>query len=253
MPVELHGRVAIVTGASSGIGRAVARALGRSGASVALAGRREDALEETRAELAELGARAISVPGDVREAAHITRLVARTVEELGRLDIVVHCAHTIRRGPLIESTDDDMEDNWRSGPYAVFRLMRAAHPYLKERGGVIVTFGSGVQAIPDARGSALYAASKSAMQALMRFAATEWGPDRIRTVQVLPLAASEGVRAWQERAPDEYADAIARVPLGRFGDVDADIAQPVAWLVSDEASYITGTSIMLDGGQVQMR
>jgi NAD(P)-dependent dehydrogenase (short-subunit alcohol dehydrogenase family) len=253
MPVDLDGRVAIVTGGSGGIGRAVGRALAGSGAAVALAGRRSDVLEEARAELESLGARALAVTCDVREAADITRLVQRTIEELGRLDILVHSAHTIRRGLLVDMTDEDMEDNWRSGPYAVFRLMQAAYPHLKERGGVIVTFGSGVQAIPDAKGSALYAASKSAIQALTRFAATEWGADGIRAVQVLPLATSEGVRAWKARAPEEYEEALARVPLGRFGDVDADIAQPIAWLVSDEASYITGTSIMLDGGQAQMR
>lgn len=253
MTVDLDGRVAIITGGSSGIGRAVAGALARSGASVAIAGRRADVLRQAREELEELGARALAVPCDVREAADIERLVAHTVEELGHLDIVVHSAHTIRRGPLIEMTDEDMEDNWRSGPFAAFRLMRAAYPHLKERGGVIVTFGSGVQAIPDAQGSALYAASKSALQALTRFAATEWGRDGIRAIQVLPLAMSEGVEAWRAHAPTEFEAALGRVPLGRFGDVDADIAQPIAWLVSDDASYITGSSIMLDGGQVQMR
>jgi NAD(P)-dependent dehydrogenase (short-subunit alcohol dehydrogenase family) len=249
----LDGRVAIVTGASGGIGRAVGRALARSGASVALAGRRSDVLEDARVELEGMGARALAVRCDVREASDIEHLVARTVEEFGRLDIVVHSAHTIRRGMLVDMTDEDMEDNWRSGPYAAFRLMRAAYPLLKVRGGVIVTFGSGVQAIPDAQGSSLYAASKSALQALTRFAATEWGHDGIRAIQVLPLAESEGVEAWKRRAPAEYAQALERVPLGRFGDVDRDIAEPIAWLVSDEAQYITGTSITLDGGQVQLR
>jgi meso-butanediol dehydrogenase/(S,S)-butanediol dehydrogenase/diacetyl reductase len=253
MPVELDGRVAIVTGATGGIGRAVGRALARSGASVTLAGRRTDVLDDARAELEKIGGRALAVTCDVREASDIENLVARTVEVFGRLDILVHSAHTIRRGMLVDMTDQDMEDNWRSGPYAAFRLMRVAHPYLKERGGVVVTFGSGVQAIPDAKGSALYAASKSALQTLTRFAATEWGQDGIRAIQVLPLATSEGVERWKEHAPAEYEDALAHVPLGRFGDVDMDIAQPIAWLVSDAASYITGTSIMLDGGQVQMR
>ena len=253
MPVDLSGKVAVVTGGGSGVGRAVARALGTAGASVVVTGRTAATLEDARAELEGLGARALAVVCDVRDVDDITRCLDRTVEEFGRLDILVNNAHTITHGLLVDATDADMEDEWRSGPFAVFRFMRLAHPHLAVRGGVIVNFGSGAQALHDSKGWGLYGASKSAIQTLTRYAANEWGPDGIRVIQVLPLATSEGVERMRRRDPEAYARVVSRVPLGRFGDADVDVAQPIAWLVSDEARFITGSTIMLDGGQIQMR
>ena len=253
MPVDLSGKVAIVTGGGSGVGRAVARALATAGASVVVTGRTAATLEDARAELEGLGAAALAVVCDVREADDIAQCLDRTIEEFGRLDILVNNAHTITHGLLLDATDADMEDEWRSGPFAVFRFMRLAHPHLATQGGVIVNFGSGAQALHDAKGWGLYGASKSAIQTLTRYAANEWGADGIRVIQVLPLATSEGVERMRSRDPDTYARAVSRVPLGRFGDADVDVAQPIAWLVSDEARFITGSTIMLDGGQIQMR
>jgi NAD(P)-dependent dehydrogenase (short-subunit alcohol dehydrogenase family) len=253
MPVDLQRKVAIVTGGGSGVGRSVARALARSGASVVVTGRTAATLDAARDELEGLGARALAVVCDVREVDDIARCLDRTVEEFGRVDILVNNAHTITHGLLLDATDADMEDEWRSGPFAVFRFMRLAHPYLAAQGGVIVNFGSGAQALHDSKGWGLYGASKSAIQTLTRYAANEWGRDGIRVIQVLPLASSEGVERMRERDPETYARAVSRVPLGRFGDADVDVAQPIAWLVSDEARFITGSTIMLDGGQIQMR
>jgi len=249
----LSGKVAIVTGGGGGIGRAVARALATAGASVAIMGRTAATVDETSAELEGLGARALAVAGDVRDVDDIARCLDRTIAEFGRLDILVNNAHTISHGLLVDATDADMEDEWRSGPFAVFRFMRLAHPHLAERGGVIVNFGSGAQALHDSKGWGLYGASKSAIQTLTRFAANEWGADGIRVIQVLPLATSPGVERMRSRDPETYERVVSRVPLGRFGDADVDIATPIAWLVSDEARFITGSTIMLDGGQIQMR
>jgi NAD(P)-dependent dehydrogenase (short-subunit alcohol dehydrogenase family) len=253
MPVDLGGRVAIVTGGGAGLGRAIARTLATAGASVVVMGRTAATLEDARSELEALGAGALAVTGDVRVVDDIARCLDATVAEFGRLDILVNNAHTITHGLLVDATDADMEDEWRSGPFAVFRFMRLAHPHLAVRGGVIVNFGSGAQALHDSQGWGLYGASKSAIQTLTRYAANEWGADGIRVIQVLPLATSEGVERMRSRDPDAYARVVSRVPLGRFGDADADVARPIAWLVSDEARFITGSTIMLDGGQIQMR
>jgi len=253
MPVDLGGKVAIVTGGGAGLGRAIARSLATAGASVVVMGRTAATLDDARSELEALGARARAVVGDVREVGDIARCLDTTLEEFGRLDILVNNAHTITHGLLVDATDADMEDEWRSGPFAVFRFMRLAHPHLAARGGVIVNLGSGAQALHDSKGWGLYGASKSAIQTLTRYAANEWGADGIRVVQVLPLAISEGVERMRSRDPEAYARVVSRVPLGRFGDADVDVAQPIAWLVSDDARFITGSTIMLDGGQIQMR
>jgi NAD(P)-dependent dehydrogenase (short-subunit alcohol dehydrogenase family) len=253
MPVDLGGKVAIVTGGGAGLGRAIARTLSAAGASVVVMGRTAATLDDARSEIEARGARALAVVGDVREVGDIQRCLDRTVGEFGRLDILVNNAHTITHGLLVDATDADMEDEWRSGPFAVFRFMRIAHPHLAVRGGVIVNLGSGAQALHDSKGWGLYGASKSAIQTLTRYAANEWGADGIRVIQVLPLATSEGVERMRSRDPEAYARVVSRVPLGRFGDADVDVAQPIAWLVSDEARFITGSTIMLDGGQIQMR
>ena len=105
----------------------------------------------------------------------------------------------------------------------------------------------------DGRMYAVDAAAKSAIESLTRYAAVEWGGDGIRALLVMPAAESDGVRAFRERDPERYAEMVSRVPLGRFGDPEADIGVPIAWLASDDARYLTGSTIMLDGGQMFTR
>jgi NAD(P)-dependent dehydrogenase (short-subunit alcohol dehydrogenase family) len=250
---DLHGRVAIVTGAGQGIGRGVTLALAAAGAAVVAAGRTASTLEETCTEVRSRGPAALPVVCDVRRLADIERCVARTVDEFGRLDILVNNAQTYRHALLLDATEEDMQATWASGPLAVFRSMRVAYPHLKQRRGVIVNFGSGAQLMHDGRLYSVYAAAKSAIESLTRYAAVEWGADGIRVVLVMPAARSAGVEAFERRDPARYQEMLGRIPAGRFGDAELDIGRPVAWLVSDEAGYITGSTIMLDGGQMFVR
>jgi NAD(P)-dependent dehydrogenase (short-subunit alcohol dehydrogenase family) len=251
---DLAGRVAIVTGAGQGIGRGVALALASSGASIVAAGRTPATLDDVCAEIRVRGADAVPMVCDVRELADLERLISGTVDALGRLDILVNNAQTYRHALLLDATEDDMDTTWRSGPLAVFRSMRLAHPHLAASGhGVIVNFGSGAQLMHDGRLYGVYAAAKGAIESLTRYAAVEWGGDGIRAVLVMPAAETAGVAAFRDRDPERYAEMVGRVPVGRFGDPEHDIGQAIAWLVGDEARYITGSTIMLDGGQMFVR
>jgi NAD(P)-dependent dehydrogenase (short-subunit alcohol dehydrogenase family) len=131
--------------------------------------------------------------------------------------------------------------------------MRLAHPHLRKHNGVIVNFGSGVQLDSSESFHGVYAAAKNAIEALTRVAAVEWGPDGIRTLLIMPAAESPQLQAFQARDPDRFAQMLGRIPLGRFGDAEHDIGRTIAWLVSDNARYMTGCTIMLDGGQMYMR
>ncbi len=250
---DLKGRVAIVTGAGQGVGRGVALALAAAGASVVAAGRTASTLRDACDEVRGRGVQAVPVVCDVRELDDIRRCIDRTVEVFGRLDILVNNAQTYHHTLLLDATEEDMDTTWRSGPLAVFRSMRLAHPYLKERGGVIVNFGSGAQLMHDGRLYSVYSAAKSAIESLTRYAAVEWGADGIRALLVMPAARSAGVAAFERRDPVRYREMVGRVPLGRFGDAEHDIGRAIAWLVSDEAGFITGSTVMLDGGQMFMR
>jgi NAD(P)-dependent dehydrogenase (short-subunit alcohol dehydrogenase family) len=254
VPVDLSGKVAIVTGGGSGIGRGIARALAKSRATVVVAGRTAATLDDAAREIDELGGRGLSVVTDIREPEQLANLVDCTVDAFGGIDVLVNNAQTGAHGLLLDQTDKQMETIWRAGPFAVFRLMNLVHPHMKARGGgVIVNFGSGAQLLGDLQRYGLYAAGKSAIETLTRYAAVEWAADGIRVLMVVPLAVSETVERMMEEQPERYAAMVARVPLGRFGDPELDIGGPVAWLVSDEARYITGTTVTLDGGQVFLR
>jgi len=142
---------------------------------------------------------------------------------------------------------------WRTGPLASFRSMKAAYPHLKEVGGLIVNFGSGTQFDSSETFHSTYNAAKGAIANPTRSAAVERGPDGIRAVLVVPAAESDQLATFRARDPEKYGQMMSRVPLGRFGDPEDDIGRPIAWLATEEARFITGSIVMLDGGQMQLR
>jgi NAD(P)-dependent dehydrogenase (short-subunit alcohol dehydrogenase family) len=249
----LDGKVAIVTGAGQGVGRGIALALAGAGASVVVAGRTEDKLVETREEIARRGGEAVTVVCDVGEREQIQACVGHTLERFGTIDLLVNNAQAVPLGPLLKVPDEAFELGWRTGPLAALRFMRACHPHLKERGGAIVNLASGAGLRPDPVGLGLYAAIKEAIRSITRAAACEWGPDRIRVNAIIPLANSPGMEAWTKIYADEAQRFLATVPLGRVGDCELDIGRAVVALVGPDFSYVTGTTLMLDGGQAYLR
>ncbi|RMD86208.1 MAG: SDR family oxidoreductase [Candidatus Dadabacteria bacterium] len=249
---ELRGKVALVTGAGQGVGQGIALALADQGATVAVAGRTRSKLEATCEEVARRGGRAIPVACDVGEADQILACVEHVVSELGTVDILVNNAQAVPLGTILEVTDEMFELGWRTGPLAALRFMRACYPYLKG-GGVVVNIGTGAALRPDMQGYGPYAAVKEAIRSLTRAAACEWGKDGIRVLAIIPMAMSPGMEAWSKFAPEQFEALLASIPLGRAGDCERDIGRAVAFLVSPAASYITGTTVTIDGGHAYLR
>ena len=239
----LEGQVALVTGAGQGSGRGVALALAGEGASVSLVGRTESKLLAVATEIRRRGLRALSVLCDVGEREQIDAAVAATLSEFGRIDILVNAAHhDVRRGTLLDMADEDVELLWRTGPRATLRFMRQCHPYPRG-GGSVVNFGSSAQMNPPNFG--VYAAMKDAIRSLSRAAAVEWGSDLIRVNVIAPYTDSPSMIAdlASRGGPSSY-----NIPLGRVGDAENDIGRVSVFLASEDASYLTGQFLVLDGG-----
>lgn len=236
------------------MGQGIALALAGSGARVLVAGRTERRLERTVAEIEGRGGEAVAVVADVTDPDACEHLVERAVAELGGVDILVNNANITPLGSLLEVDDEAFRAGFEAGPLAVLRLMRRCHPHLVEAGGgVIVNLGSGSALRRDPVGIGCYAAVKDSIRVLTRSAACEWGPDGIRVVAVVPLAMSPGMRWWSEHDPERFAEVVAEVPLGYVGDCEEDVGRAVAWLCSEGARYVTGSTLMLDGGQAYLR
>jgi len=142
---------------------------------------------------------------------------------------------------------------WLSGPMASLRLMRLCHQYLKKDGGSIVNVSSGSSLSPDQPLRGVYAATKSAVNAISRAAAVEWGPDTIRVNVNMPFGKSEAVARFIENEPEFAAAVLRGTPLGRVGDPEADIGRVVVFLCSEEAGFLTGVTIPVDGGRSYLR
>lgn len=252
MAGQLQGRCALVTGAGQGVGRGIAIALAEHGAALALVGRTESKVQAVAEEINAGGGRAVAFGGDVTSPADLERCVAATVAALGSLHILVNNAQQFALGTMLDVTDEQIQACWESGPLATFRLMRLCYPHLRG-GGVVVNVGSGTSVNPTPTGRGVYGAVKAATQTLSRVAASEWGVDGIRVVNILPAATSPPAEAWRAARPQDYAESMASIPLRRLGDPLADIGRAVAFLCGPDAAYITGTTIPLDGGQAYLR
>ncbi len=249
---KLAGRVALITGAGQGVGQGIALALADEGAAIAVAGRTESKLLDTCKLVEQRGARAVPIVCDVVDLEQIERCVATTVAELGTVDILVNNAQIVPLGTLLEVSDEMFEAGFRSGPQATHRFMRACHPHLKG-GGVIINLGTAAALRHDPVGFGCYGAVKEAIRTLTRAAAVEWGPDRIRVLNILPLARSPGMDDWEKNFPEAYEEYCREIPVGRMGDCEHDIGRVVAFLCGPDGDYVNGTTLTIDGGRDFLR
>jgi NAD(P)-dependent dehydrogenase (short-subunit alcohol dehydrogenase family) len=249
---KLDQKVALITGAGQGVGQGIALALSDEGAAIAVAGRTESKLRDTVKQIEQRGGRAIPVRCDVTRLEQVEACVQTAVAQLGRLDILVNNAQIVPLGRLLDVSDEQFIDGFESGPLATLRFMRACHPHLKG-GGVVINLGTAAALRSDPIGYGCYGAVKEAIRTLTRAAAVEWGPDGIRVLNIIPLARSPGMDQWQRNAPREYDEYCAQIPLRRMGDCEQDIGRVVAFLCGPDASYITGTTLTVDGGRDFLR
>ena len=247
-----HGvqdRVVIVTGAGQGIGRGMAHHLGKHGASVVVAEWKEHRADRTVAELTELGVPALGVVCDVSDKAQIDAMVAATVDRFGRVDALINNAQTFRpQAPLADVTEDDVDVFYDSGVKGTLWGMQAVYPHMRAAGwGRIVNFASAA-GITGMRGYGAYNASKEAIRALTRTAAREWGRDGIVVNCIAPGAASKRGQDSAARNTEAFEQFMREHPIGRQGDPEDDIGPVALFLCSDACRYLTGQTLMVDGG-----
>lgn len=247
---SLQGKSAIVTGGASGIGGAITKLFVERGARVVFVDLQQQA---GVALAAALGDDAVFLQGDVSEPDVARAAVAMAVDHFGKLDVLVNNASVSRQRPFEEQTDDDWDLAMRTGLYATRNFMLAALPELrKAKNASVINFGSGA-GLDGQPNQASYAAAKEAIRGLSRVVANEWAPLNIRVNVVCPMALTAGVAQWAKARPEQYEQSAAKVPLGRFGDPDLDVAPIVAFLAGDDARYMTGQTVMADGGAIKLR
>lgn len=250
MEQTLAGKIALITGAGQGVGRGIAIAMARAGASIILFGRTQAKLDAVAGEISALGGETLVLAGDVADGAALDALVAAANARFGGIDILVNNAQQVPNGKLADVSDDAFLAGFMSGPMAAFRLMKLTAPIMAARGGgVIFNLTSSATIRWDMTGYGAYAAVKQAMRSLTRAAAAEWGAGGVRVLSIAPHALSEGMRGWMERNPAEAAEFLRVIPLGRVGDCEGDIGAALVALCAPGLGYLTGATIPLDGGQ----
>jgi NAD(P)-dependent dehydrogenase (short-subunit alcohol dehydrogenase family) len=243
----LTGRVAVVTGASRGLGRAIAIALAEAGASVALAARSKPDLEETAAQVETHGVRALVAPTDVSHYAAVEALMGETVAALGRLDVVVNNSGIGTVVPMAEATPEDWARTVAVNLTGVFNGCRAAAPYLlAQRSGKVINISS-VLAVAGLPGYVLYAATKGGIISLTRALGVEWARHNVQVNAIAPGWFVTDMNAGAFADPDIRERLLRPVPARRTGRPD-EVGPLAVYLASGASDFMTGQTIFLDGG-----
>ena len=245
---RLDGKSVLVIGGAQGIGRGCVLAAAEAGADVLVADLNEAGAREVAQEATARGARALGMRGDVVERDQVDALVATALAEFGKLDGLVNLAY-FHDGPapIEELSAESLGRELHVDVVGCLVAMQAVYPHVRDRSGSIVNFssGAGVEGLAE---RAAYSAAKAAVRLLSRTAALEWGRHGIRVNTVCPFAMSPSLQDAVRAGTVDQAQLDAVSPLGRPGDPELDIGAGVAFLLSDDARYVTGQTFMLDGG-----
>jgi NAD(P)-dependent dehydrogenase (short-subunit alcohol dehydrogenase family) len=248
MSERLQGKIGIVTGAGSGIGRACAIALASEGARVALVGRRKDRVE---ALAQEIGDSALAISADVSKPGEIGRLINETVSRFGGLTFLLNNAGVLHVGNAEQITEEQWDHTFNVNVRAVWLLSRAALPQMRKAGGGSIINVASTLGMVGARNRAAYAASKGAVVLLTKGMAIDHGHDNIRVNAICPsFVETDLTAAVLDKAPDPAAvrrERTAAHPLGRLGQPE-DVAGLAVYLASEESSWVTGAVLPVDGG-----
>lgn len=246
--MSLLGKVALVTGAGKGLGRAAALGLARAGADVALLARTKKDLDALKAEIEALGRRASVEVADVTKSAEVDAAVAHTVAALGRLDVVVHSAGGSKRKAALELTDADWGGLIAVNLDSTFFVNRAAGRVMTaQRSGSIINIasGAGLRGRPT---NAPYSAAKAGVINLTRALAMEWAASGVRVNAIAPGRFLTPLTAVEMGDPAKLAAYVKNVPLGRIGRPE-ELEEITVWLASEASAFVTGSVLVIDGGQ----
>ncbi|HXF64927.1 MAG TPA: glucose 1-dehydrogenase [Caldilineaceae bacterium] len=244
---SLEGKVALVTGASGGIGRALAAGLAEAGAAVAVHGRKVDEVNKSCEQVEAAGRRSLPLVAELSERGAVQRLVDETCAHLGRLDILINCAATNRRKPIAEVTEDDYDFIMNVNLKSLYFLTQAAYPVMREQGGgKVIHVGSiNVQYALDT--VSVYGASKGGVHQLTKIMAVEWAPDNIQVNCIVPGFIYTPLSAPLWADPQKSHWFRARLPTRRPGQPE-ELVGLALFLASHASDYITGQCFTIDGG-----
>lgn len=246
---RLQDKVVLITGGGGGIARGVERAFAHEGAKFILTDVFPEGMEEAKAELErDFGSEVFTYIANGAEEGEVKAAVEAGAAHFGGIDVLINNAQASASGlTLVQHTKENFDLAIQSGLYATFFYMKHAYPYLKESHGSVINFASGA-GIGGNPGQSSYAAAKEGIRGLSRVAASEWGPDDINVNIVCPLVMTKALEDWREREPEMYEKNVKAIPLGRFGDAEKDVGRVCVFLASEDASFVTGDTIIIQGG-----
>lgn len=248
---KLQDKVVIITGGAGGIGSGIAKAMAKEGAIVTIVDLNKETGKVMEKELQTLSPKSLFIQANLMDHNNLDKIVTTVVEHFGKLDILVNNAHASKQTLFENTTQEDLELSFGTGFFPTFYLMKAAFPYLKESKGNVINFASGA-GLNGHETQAAYAAAKEAIRGISRVAANEWGKFGININLISPIANSPGVEAWANAQPEYYEAVRSKIPMGRFGDIEKDIGRVAVFLASEDSQYITGQTIMVDGGSIML-